>query len=303
MPCKKKILTALGALFCCALWGGSTPIVKLGYAYVDASHVPSLLLWAGAQFVVAGLLTVGGYSLYTRKLALPKRETLGGVALISLLQTVLQYALIYIGLLHTTSVKGAILKSTDVFFVMLISGLLFKTEKLTVKKLLSCILGFAGIILMNLNGLSLQISPLGDGFVTLGILAYSFSVILTRKISQREDPFILSGYQMGLGGLVLLGIGLAFSGKVDFVGMLPIFLGLCAIYAVSYTVWTILLKNNPASGVTIYSFSMPLFGVLFSSLLLQEDSGVAPLSLAIALTLVCLGILLWGFEKKSADRV
>ena len=104
---------------------------------------------------------------------------------------------------------------------------------------------------------------------------------------------------MTLGGLVMLLIGAAFHGKIDFSGMLPIMVGLSAIYAVSYTIWMVLLKHNPASSITIYSFSTPVFGVIFSALILQEAGGVASLSLVIALTLVCVGIILWGYEKKQ----
>ena len=62
----KKVITALGAIFCCALWGISTPIVKLGYVYGDASHVPSILLWSGLQFVFAGFMTIGTYSIISK---------------------------------------------------------------------------------------------------------------------------------------------------------------------------------------------------------------------------------------------
>ncbi len=295
----KKILTSLGALFCCALWGISTPIVKMGYAYTDASHVPSLLLWAGIQFAIAGLLTIGFYSLYSKRFLLPQKKSIKGVAAIAVLQTVLQYALLYIGLLYTTSVKGSILKSTDAFFVTLIASLIFRMEKLTLKKIFSCLIGFAGIIIMNLNGLSLQISPLGDGLIVLAIVFYSFAVIFTKRYAAEEDPIVLSGYQMALGGVILLLIGMIGGGRLDFWGMLPILLGLSVIYAVSYTLWTILLKYNPASRVTIHSFTIPVFGVLFSNLLLQEEGGVAPLNLILALILVCFGILLWGLEGKK----
>ncbi len=44
------IFVKFAALLCCALWGISTPIVKMGYRYVDSDHVPSLLLWVGLQF-------------------------------------------------------------------------------------------------------------------------------------------------------------------------------------------------------------------------------------------------------------
>ena len=75
---------------------------------------------------------------------------------------------------------------------------------------------------------------------------------------------------------------------------------LSVIYAVSYSLWTILLKHNPASRVTIHSFMTPVFGVLTSAFLLSEDGGVAPFNLILALFLVCFGIVLWGYEKKNS---
>ena len=103
---------------------------------------------------------------------------------------------------------------------------------------------------------------------------------------------------MTLGGTVLAVGGAIFGGSFDVVGMLPVFVGLSLLYAVSYTLWTVLLKHNPASSVTVFSFMTPVFGVVFSALLLSEDGGVAPLNLIAALVLVCLGILLWGYERK-----
>lgn len=295
----KKGSVALLAMLCCALWGISTPVVKMGYNHIDETHIPSLLLWVGTQFIVAGLIAIGIQSIFSKKFALPKKESLKGIAIVSVLQTVLQYSLMYIGLSQTSSVKGAILKSTDVFVIVLIASLIFKLEKLTVKKLVSCIIGFLGIIIMNLDGLSLQISPIGDGLVLLSVISYSFSVIMIKFFAEKEQPIILCGYQMSLGGIVLMVLGLLLGGKFDFVGMLPVFICLSLIYSVSYVLWTVLLKYNPASSVSIYSFMTPVFGVIFSSLLLSEDGGVATLSLIIALVLVCAGIILWGYEKKS----
>lgn len=292
-----RVVAAAVAIFCCALWGLSTPIVKMGYAYTDATHVPSLLLWAGVQFAIAGLLTVGIYSLVSKKIVYPRKENRKGVALIAVLQTVLQYSCIYIGLLHTTSVKGAVLKSTDAFFVALIASLLFRQEKLTGKKIISCIIGFLGILIMNLDGLSLNFN-LGDGLVVTGIASYSFGVVITKRIAQTEDPIVLSGYQMTIGGIIMLLLGVLFQGSLDFARILPIIVGLSAIYAVSYTLWTVLLKYHAASSITIYSFMIPVFGVIFSAILLEEASGVAPFNLVAALVLVCLGIILWGYERK-----
>ena len=75
---QNKTVMSAAALFCCALWGISTPIVKMGYAYVDAENVPSLLLWAGVQFILAGFLTMCVYSVVSRQLVLPKKKSLKG---------------------------------------------------------------------------------------------------------------------------------------------------------------------------------------------------------------------------------
>jgi len=183
--------------------------------------------------------------------------------------------------------------------VALIASLIFRIESLTFKKVISCIIGFLGIIIMNLDGLSLNISPLGDGLVVLSVISYSFSVIMTKLFTQDEDPIVLSGYQMALGGTVMLVLGVVFNGKINFLGMLPIIGILSALYAVSYSLWTVLLKSNPASSVTIHSFTTPVFGVIFSAFLLEEQGGVAPLNLILALILVCAGILLWGLGDKK----
>ena len=45
----------------------------------------------------------------------------------------------------------------------------------------------------------------------------------------------------------------------------------------------------------------PIFGVVFSALLLSEDGGVSVMNLVIALVLVCAGIILWGYEKPKKD--
>lgn len=291
----------VAALMCCALWGISTPIVKIGYQYVDASHPPVLILWVGIQFAIAGLLTIGICCIGEKKLVLPRKNGWKGIAIIAVFQTVLQYILLYVGLLYTTSVKGSILKSTDVFFVMLIASLLFKQEKLTTKKVVSCLIAFAGIILMNLDGLELKLNPLGDGLVVLSAICYSFGVVITKSVAQEEEPAVLCGYQMTLGGAIMVVIGLVFGGKFDLVSMLPIILGLSVLYAVSYAVWTVLLKHHPVSKVAIHSFMIPIFGVVFSAFMLQEDSGVAPLNLVAALILISAGIFLWGYQKKQVS--
>ena len=73
--------------------------------------------------------------------------------------------------------------------------------------------------------------------------------------------------------------------------------------AIAYALWGLLLKFNPASRVSVFTFSTPVFGVLFSSLFLDENSGVKLLNLLITLVLVCAGILLLNYQPKEKVKV
>jgi len=303
---KSKIFTntffvAIIALLCCALWGSATPFIKIGYELIRAKEdVPSTILFAGARFFFAGIITVIIYSVGRRKFLLPKKQNVPKVALVGLFQTVLQYILFYVGLSNTSGVKGTILSGTGAFFSLLIASLIFKQEKLTFRKIFGCILGFAGIIIINLNGLDFTMNFFGDGFVLLSAVALSFSSVFIKKFSQDEDPVVISGYQFIMGGAVMILVGLLFGGviKIESGKALAVFTYLSFLSAVAYALWGLLLKHNPVSKVTIYNFMTPVSGVILSNLLLTEQSGVSVVNLLITLVLVSSGIIILNYKKE-----
>ena len=165
---------------------------------------------------------------------------------------------------------------------------------------MGCIIGFVGIVLVNLNGLDLNMNFTGDGFVLIATLAYAVSSTLTGRYSKYEDPVVLSGYQFILGGLVMIITGAAFGGKIEILDLTSalVFLYLACLSAIAYGVWSILLKHNPVSKVTVYSFLIPVFGVVLSNLMLSEKSNVHPVNLLAALILICAGIFILNKNKE-----
>ena len=298
------LLTAL-ALLCCALWGSATPAIKTGYKLLSVSGTPSIMLFAGIRFTLAGVLTVLIYSIARRRFLFPKRENVGRVLTISAFQTVIQYIFFYIGLANTLGVKGTIESGSSAFFCILIASLIFRQENLTVKKIVACVLGFAGIIIVNLNGLDLTMNFFGDGFVIFSTISYAFSSVLMKKFSKHEDPVVISGYQFIVGGIFMVIVGLIAGGTVDFSDPMGLLLMgyLALLSAVAYAVWGVLLKYNPVSRVTIFSFTTPIFGTIFSLIFLaDETAAVSPINLIATLVLVSSGILLLNYQpaKKSA---
>lgn len=303
----KKIYTnplfiALCAIFCCALWGSATPFIKLGYELIlPQKNTASTILFAGIRFTFAGILTVLIYSIARRKFLYPKKENLRRVATVSCFQTVIQYFFFYIGLANTSGVKGTILSGSNAFFALLVASLIFRQEKLTLKKIVACLLGFAGIVVINLNGLDFTMNFTGDCFVLFSAIAYSISSVLIKKYSKYEDPVVISGYQFFAGGIIMILAGLAFGGQISITSAkaFAVLIYLSFLSATAYALWGVLLKYNTVSKVTIYSFCTPVFGVLLSNLMLTEKTNVSPVSLVVTLVLVCLGIIILNYSKET----
>lgn len=301
------IFVVLAACLCCALWGSATPFIKMGYRIIYADFegakpdVPSTILFAGVRFALAGFITIVIYSIARKKVLYPKLENLGKISLVALVQTVVQYFFFYIGLANTSGAKGTVLSGSSSFFSILISTLIFRQERLTVKKIVACVIGFAGIIAVNLNGLDFSMNLLGDGFVIFSAISLGFSSVLIKIFSKSEDPVVISGYQFMMGGAVMIAVGFLCGGVIDlsdYRGVL-ILLYLALLSAVAYALWGVLLKFNPVSKVTIFSFMTPVFGVALTKLMLPGESTVMLVNLLLALVLVALGVFLLNYVKKA----
>ena len=109
---------------------------------------------------------------------------------------------------------------------------------------------------------------------------------------------ILCGYQFLVGGLVLLLVGLAMGGTLVFYEPACVFvlLYLALLSAGAYTLWSILLKYNPVSRVSVLGFLNPVMGVIISAIVLGETSEAFSRSGLISLLLVAAGIIIVNLE-------
>ena len=303
---QKPIIVGILALICCGLWGSAFPCIKIGYQLLEipSDAVGDQIVFAGYRFALAGVLTILLGSILQRKLLLPRKQAAGKIFHLSLLQTVIQYLFFYMGLAHTSGVKGAIIVGTSSLLAILIASLLFWQEKLTLPKLIGCLVGLIGVILANLSsgGIDFDLSFQGEGFVFISAISYAFSSVYLKKYSKDEDPVMLSGYQFLLGGIILTGTGLCMGGRITNFhwdsSLMLIYLAFLS--AVAYSLWGILLKYNPVSKVTIYGFMNPVIGVLLSAILLGEGEQAFSLKNIFALVLVSLGIFIVNrFQSKT----
>lgn len=300
------IVVWLGALLCSALWGSAFPCIKIGYELWNIQTVDTAgqILFAGSRFTLAGILTVILGSIGSKKWLIPKRESVLPILKLSMFQTVGQYLFFYIGLAHTTGVKASIIGGMNVFLAILAASLIFKQEHLTGRKMLGCLLGFAGIVLVNLSGggFGFSFSITGEGSIFCSTIAYAFSSVLLKKYSRDENPVILSGYQFIVGGVLMMIVAVLAGGRLPGITAagIGILLYLAMISAVAYSLWGILLKYNEVSRVTVFGFMNQVFGVFLSALLLKENQAVSTVTI-IALIMVCSGIVM--VNSRNIDQL
>ncbi len=293
-------VTFMTALFCCVLWGSASPAIKIAYELfgIAPDDTASRIMLAGARFFIAGIMTIGFGSIISKKIILPHKESIKYIAVLSVFQTIGQYYFFFMALAHITGVRGSIINAAGNFFSILIAVYVFHFEKLTVKKLTGCIVGFSGIILIlgganALSGID-EMSFQGEGAMLIAALFYALSSCCIKIFSQKENPVSLSGYQFMLGGAVLFIIGVAMGGNLVFgsasCAYNLIYMGF--ISAGAYTLWGILLKYNPVSRVSILGFMNPVMGVLLSAIFLGENKEAFSVTGIVALLLVATGIII-----------
>lgn len=290
------------ALFCTILWGTAYPAVKIGYELfaIDSANDFGKLLFAGLRFTLAGLMTLAVSVILQKKLVIPQRQHWRGIALLGLVQTTGQYIFFYLGLSNTTGVKGSILYALATFFVVIFAHFLFPDDKMNLQKILGCCIGFVGVLLITFDGTGLGggFTFTGEGFIMLSTLSSALGALISRSVAQGQDPVVVTGYQLTGGGLILIFIGLIGHGHFDSItapGIL-LLLYMAFLSAAAFTVWTMLLKYNPASKIAVYNFLIPIFGTTFSVMFLNES--IFNLRSLLALIWACAGIYIVNKEFK-----
>lgn len=310
---QNALIAGLCATLCCALWGSASPTIKTGYALfaINTADTPAILLFAGLRFFFAGLLAILIGSALNRKPLIPAKSSLPNIGKLALVQTVLQYIFFYTGVANSTGVKSSIVQSASPFIVILVACFLFRNERFTAVKFAGCVLGLIGMVIVNLDGstLDLNMTFLGEGCVLISNFWYAVSSSLIKSYSKTENPVTLSGYQFMLGGAVMALLGFVLGGRlaqVTWAGVGVLFY-LAVLSAVAYSLWGMLLKVNPVSRIAVYGFMTPIFGVLFSALMLGEVEQAFNLQTLSALVLVCIGIFVVNklsskWENRSAAK-
>jgi drug/metabolite transporter (DMT)-like permease len=294
------------ATLCCLLWGSAYPAIKGGYALLRIAQddLGGKMLFAGWRFLLAGIVLLVLAWATGKPSGVRTARDVGALFTLGATQTALQYVFFYIGLAHTTGVKSSIMNATGTFFSVLLAHFVYRQERLDHRKALGCLVGFAGVLVVNVSPEMAQFdfTLLGEGFVVIAAFVLAAASIYGKRLSQRFDAVTMTGAQLAIGGALLLLVGYGAGGSLARWSWeaFALMAYMVLLSAVAFSLWTVLLKHNPVSLVAVFNFLIPVFGAALSAIFLGES--ILEWKNLLALVLVCGGIAMVTRAIGAAGR-
>ncbi|MBS7345366.1 MAG: DMT family transporter [Caryophanon sp.] len=276
-------------VFTTFLMGSSFAVVKLGLAYA------SPLLLASFRFIIAGF--VMAVIIAFLKQPLPKSSTQWlQIMCIGALQTAGVMGCIFLSLRTITASESSILTFMNPLLVI-IFGTLFFAQRYYTYQWIGVICGFFGVYITMGTTLQLDVG-IWIGFCSA--VFWAFATLLTKRWNAFLNTWVLSAYQMLIGGLLLLAASFLLEEPFFIVTAtsVSLLLWLSILSSiVQFALWFYLLQQGDAGKTSSFLFLAPFFGVLTGWLIFDD-----PLSskLVIGGALIVLGIYLVNRPRKSA---
>lgn len=303
-----KIYSIVFALIVCFFWGSLYPCVAAGddlFGY-DPKHIPSVMLFAGLRFLVCGIVMVAGVSMHDKKVKLPDKTSILPILLVSLTTIIIHYTFQYMGVSLievNASSKSAILKQIGYLFISCFAFLFVKDDKFSIRKVIGGILGFCGIIVVNLDGLQFSIG-MGEICIICASLLSVAGTVISKHVYKKLDTSYVVAYSQFIGGIILTLAGLALGGKMSTINTSSILLlaYMCIASVTAYLLWGKLIKYNDISKMSILKYFEPVSGVFISGVVLGQDN-IWRLDYLAALLIILAAILISNLNFKKKENI
>ena len=260
---------------------------------------------AGFRLAIAGFIVLAFAKAKLKIRLNPEQSEFSLIGVLAFLMFA-NFALHFIGLSYTTSIKGSILSSVGILFVAIFSHFMFKSDKLNMKKTIGLLCGFAGVVMANITIFSqaaFTFKLAGEGLVILHAVLSAIITVLVKKHTRCIDVVRVNEWMLLFGGGLLLCVGFVGSPHIPafnaLSAILLVYTG--AVSAVAYTFWFVLLRYHKATEVVQYKFAVPLFGSLLSVIFIPGEHMVIEMLGAAAL--VAAGIFIVNKQNGMMKQV
>jgi drug/metabolite transporter (DMT)-like permease len=286
-----KAYTAWAAV--CFFWGTTYLAIRIGVQRVPPA------LFIGVRFIIAGVLFLA--YLRWRGYPMPKRQDLLHMAIVGISLLVLANGLVVWAEQWVPSGLTAVIVATLPFWSAGLESVLPSGERLTLRKAVGILIGFAGVII-------LFAPEMGDSFdraywkgvIVLIFVPFFWSAGSTYSKHHPVNchPLVAAGTQTLIAGVVLTAIGTLFGEwsvfTLNWKGMAAIAYLIVFGSIVGYSSFIYALSKLPMTTVSMYAYINPVIAIILGWLILDER---LDWSVVTATTVVLLGVALVKFAK------
>jgi drug/metabolite transporter (DMT)-like permease len=263
MPHRTKVWVALGTVY--LIWGSTYLGIEL-----TGETIPPLFA-VGVRFLAAAALMFAFTLWRSGRAALRVgRRELAACALVGALLPGAN-AVLFVAERHVPTGLSALIIGSVPLWIVLLRTLTGDPPPLVA--LAGVLVGFGGLVLLVRPGGG---APLWAMLIVVGsALMWATGSFLSGRLPLPRDSFAATSYEMLVGGLVLLPIGLAttqphfsqFSGRSIFGFFYLVTFG----SVIGYTAYVWLLDNAPLGTVATYAYVNPVVAIALGALVLHES--------------------------------
>ena len=307
---------ALAAIITNIIWGTPFKLIKVMNTEMNISkdvfgdnYLGQVLATISIRFFIAGIMTLLFALFIKQNIFKIQKKQWGEVALMGLLSTTAAYFFFNIGNVNITStINSTILAQSTIFFAAILAHFAYKNDKLNGVKIFALLVGFAGLIISQLTGDKtitdmFSFSIFGEGFMLMYGLIAALATMFAKKIGSTLNTFVMTGWNLVIGSIVLLFIGVGMGGSLTAIRWTPLgitmLIILAAASAIPFSLWYWCAQYANLGEITIYKFIMPISGSLLAVILGERFT----MPLAIGLVLVCLAIILMNKPPKFLSTI
>ena len=281
-------LTSLLAI----LWGGNNIAIKFALMGFPPFALAAVRFVLGSAFILIWVFV----SRVPIRMESGEKQGLFQLAFLFAVQIYLMNA----GVHHTLAGRSTVIISTFPFFVALFAHLLLPGDNLSPLKIVGMTLSFLGVILIFAESFVLGDFQylFGDLMVLVSGLLLGLRMVYTKRLTQGIHPGKLLLWQGALSIPAFLVLSLIFEGDHTYRLNSEVVFGILyqglVIAGFGFMLHTILLKRYVASKLGVFHFATPVFGVVFSNILLGEAISMGLIG---SMILVGVGITIVNYES------
>jgi drug/metabolite transporter (DMT)-like permease len=262
------------------------------------------LLYSGIRFGLAGLVLAGWLALRRIDLRVSRRQ-LAGAAAVGVLMLAGGNGLVNLGERTVPSGVAALIVASIPLWIVVYR--MVARDHVGRDLLAGVLVGLLGTtILVVPGGLDGTIDPVGALMLLGATLSWALGTFLSPRLATPRNALVSTSYQMVVGGLVLLVVGLG-SGELGHVDPATFSVRSVIAFAylvvfgslVAYSAYTWLLQNASVSLVSTYAFVNPVVAVFLGALVLAEP--ITP-TVVMGAAVIVVAVAFIVFRQNAARR-